>query len=106
MISFWKRLILGKQQKLSFQIYKYIINHPNINVKWCNKIKEILNSVGRPDLWQNQLQINQKYINRQVKQTLIDQYKQAWQEELQISNKSRIYYSFKDNHEFEKYFSS
>jgi hypothetical protein len=104
MISFWNRLILGKEQKLSFQIYKYIINQPTINVKWCNKIKEILNSVGRPDLWQNQFQINQQYIHRQVKQTLIDQYKQSWHEELQISNKSRIYYSFKDNHEFEKYF--
>lgn len=104
MISFWNRLILSKEQKISLQIYKYMLNLPNSNFKWISKIKEILNSVGRPDMWENQFHLNQTNIHKQVKQTLIDQFKQQWHEQLQESNKGRIYNSFKEQFEFEPYF--
>jgi hypothetical protein len=80
-----------------------MLSQPNLNFKWLNKIKEILTSVGRPDIWQNQTQITQNNIHIQIKHTLIDQSKQSWNAELQISNKGRIYSSFKRNHEFEPY---
>jgi hypothetical protein len=104
MISFWNRLLIGDGNKLSEQIFKYMVNLPNSNFKWLSEIRNILNTVGSPDLWQNQFQLTQKNIHKQVKQTLIDQFKQNWHDELQRSNKGLIYSSFKNKHEFEPYF--
>jgi hypothetical protein len=105
MISFWTRLLTVKEQKLSFQIYKYMLNQTNTNFKWVNKIQEILGSVGRPDLWLNQAHINPGcYTSKLVKQILVDQFKQSWHEQLLQSNKGRSYLNFKEKHEFECYF--
>jgi hypothetical protein len=104
MISYWNRLLTGKDNKISLQIYKYMINQTNNDYKWPNKIKEILFSVGRPDLWENQFQIRNKNIHKHIRQILIDQFKQKWHDELQQSNKGRIYCSFKENHCYESYF--
>ena len=68
-----------------------MLNQPNENCMWINKIKEILLSVGRPDLWENQFVIKQlnlpKYIPRYIKNILIDQ---QWHDHLQQSNKGII----------------
>ena len=104
MIAFWNRLLIGKEQKLSFQIYKYMLNQNNSEYKWVKKIKDILNSVGRTDLWLNQHEITQKNIHMKIKQCLIDQYKQSWNAQLTQSNKGLIYKSFKTALEFEPYF--
>ena len=42
MISYWYRLITGKESKIALQIYKYMLNQPIQNFMWINKIKEIL----------------------------------------------------------------
>jgi hypothetical protein len=104
MIAFWNRLLLDKEAKISAQIYKYMLALPNNNFKWINKIKDILTNIGRPDLWDNQFRINYNGIDKQVKQILIDQFKQTWYAGLQETNKGRIYSSFKSNLEFEPYF--
>lgn len=104
MIAFWNRLILGDEKKLSLQIYKYMVNLPNSNFKWLNEIKLILTNVGRLDLWENQFRISNKNIHKEIRQLLIDQFKQSWHSDLQTSNKGRIYCSFKENHEMEMYF--
>lgn len=104
MISFWNRLIKGKENKISFQLYKYMTSFPNHEFKWTSKIRDILNSVGRPDLWQNQTQINHLHIHKLIKQILIDQYKQSWYAQLQQSNKGLNYKSFKEDHKYEEYF--
>ena len=103
MISFWNRLITSKHEKFSLKIYKYMVSQTQSTFKWPNKIKEILLSVGRPDLWENQFQIQQTNVHKTVKRILIDQYKQEWHEQLQLSNKGKIYNSFKAIHEFESY---
>ena len=105
MLNFWTRLVSGKQSKLSHRIYTFMINeHQNYNFKWLNKIKSILQSVGRPDIWENQFNTDLKYIHKQVKQTLIDQFKQKWHSELSRSNKGKIYLNIKENHGLEMYF--
>ena len=106
MVSFWSRLITGKEQKNSFIIYNYLLNNASESSKWMQKIKNILISAGRPDLWENQLQLDPQYLKTQIrilKQTLIDQYKQDWHASLQSSNKGLIYYSFKQDHKLEPY---
>ena len=103
MISFWNRILLGKSEKYCTKIYKYMLSLPEGSFKWLDKIKEILTSVGRLDLWVNQFLIEQKNIHKGVKQILIDQFKQNWHDQLQQSNKGKIYSNFKMTHEFEDY---
>ena len=103
MISYWNRLLLGKESKISLQIYKYMFNLPDNSFKWMNKIKEILTSVGRPDLWDNQFQISDEMLHKKIKRILIDQFKQTWHENLQKSNKGKIYLGFKENTDIEPY---
>ena len=80
-----------------------MVSQTHNTFKWPNKIKEILLPVGRPDLWEKQFQIQQTNVHETVKRILIDQYKQKWHEQLQISNKGKIYNSFIVIHEFESY---
>ena len=55
-------------------------------------------------LRENQFQIQQtNNVHKVVKRCLIDQYKQEWHEQLQLSNKGKTYNSFKANLEFENY---
>ena len=49
MVSFWNKSIMGKEHKLSIEIYRCMLNQ-NINYKWINKIKEILGQCGRNDI--------------------------------------------------------
>ena len=71
-----------------------MLSLPQGSFKWPDKIKEILISVGRPDLWNNQFQITQRNLHKTIKQILIDQFKQSWHDQLQWSNKSKIKYQF------------
>ena len=103
-ISFWNRIILGKQDKISYKIYQYALNRPNTQFKWLNKVKSILESIGRPDIWLNQNESASKNIHLLVKRTLLDQFIQKWREDMTNSNKGLIYASFKSEYLFEKYF--
>jgi hypothetical protein len=87
--------VLGNENKLSVKIYNYVLNRNDTEFKWTSKIKEILVNVGRPDIWQNLQILVHKNIHKIVKQTLIDQFKQRLYNELQASNKGRIYRSLK-----------
>jgi hypothetical protein len=103
MISFWCRTLQGKEQKISHQIYKYMMNLPNSNFKWSNKIKEILTSVNQSSIWDNQFQINQINIHRLVKSQLLTQFKTQWHHQLQQTHKGQIYTSFKQSPSLENY---
>jgi len=102
MISYWNRLVTGKEQKIALTIYKYMINQ-QIECKWINKIKTILNSTGKTDVWINQPFLNTPIFHKQVKQTLLDQNTQTWRAQLDNSSKGRYYKLFKPNPEFEQY---
>ena len=80
-----------------------MLSQSNTEYKWLKNVKNILTSVGRPDIWPNQDQLTSIGISNVIKQTLIDQYKQSWSAQ-QDSHKSRNCFSFKDTHCFESYF--
>ena len=75
----------------------------NTEYRWTEKIKNILRTVGRNDLWIYQENITNKNIHRQIKQTLIDQFKQTWVTTVFDSPKCLNYRIFKTVHTFEKY---
>ena len=103
MISFWNRMISGKEHKLSVIIYKYMLNQ-NIECKWINKIKEILDKTGHSFLWNNQPFCNTRNLPQKIKHNLIDQFKQDWWSKLENSMKGKIYKSFKSEFGLERYF--
>lgn len=80
------------------------MNLPDNNFKWVDKIKANLTTVGRPDLWENQFQINSKTIHKEIKRILIGQFNQDWHSQQQNSNKGRTYIRFKGAPELELYF--
>ena len=71
MVSFWNRILVGKSDKISLKIYKYMIHLQDNNFSWPNKIREILHKVGRPDLWDNQFLITHENIHKMVKKHLL-----------------------------------
>ena len=103
MIAYWNKLIQGRTPKLSHQIYKHMLSHNNINDKWISKIKEILNQTGLTYVWQNQNDRVYRHIHKRAKQTMIDQFKQSWNDQVTQSSKGLFYKSFKQNVELGKY---
>lgn len=103
MIGFWNRLITGKQSKLSYKIYKYMLSIPNFESNWIKKVKNILMQVGRYDLWLNQNNISSITLKNQVKQILLDQNTQNWHESMQNSSKGQTYSLLKSNIKLENY---
>ena len=103
MICFWNRIITGKQSKLSYQIYKYMLELPNFHSNWIKCIKNILTEIGRIDIWNNQENIQSKNLDCVVKQALLDQNLQQWNSSLQNSIKGTNYSIFKESIQLEEY---
>ena len=47
-------MILGRETKLSFLLYKYLFHSNNTVSKWISKVKSTLSVIGRPDIWRQQ----------------------------------------------------
>lgn len=103
MISYWNKIITGNKDKLSYKVYKLMMNTPIFESKWINQIKNTLNEVGRTDIWLNQDQIVYKNVHKLVKSILTDQFQQKWFSNLNNSNKGKNYSVFKSKVDLEKY---
>ena len=104
MIGYWNRLIHSKGTKLSLLIYQCLFNSANAPSKWVSSIRNILNEIGRPDIWLNQENIQSKSLSTLIKRILIEQFIQDWCSKQSQSLKAFTYFSFKHNFGLEKYF--
>ena len=89
MISFWARLVNGKQTKISTLLYRYInnlVNDQNYYSEFHNKIKTILNEIGFSYIWNAQA-CDETFLKIHLKTVLMDQNKQNWYEQVNNSNK-------------------
>ena len=74
MINYWKNLVTGNTDKISFQIYRAMLYdseiNGNLNYKWINKIKQILVETGNNNVWMEQfldekkIQLDKKNVTR------------------------------------------
>lgn len=106
MLNYWFSVVNGKQNKLSYLVYKSMLNDSEINMytyKWINYIKETLQSVGRNDIWISQQVNNAKGLKLKISEILKNQEMQLWHERLEGSSKGIIYRIFKHNIKFESY---
>lgn len=103
-ISYWSRILTGKDTKIAKLIYDLGIcmNHEiGGKMLWYENIKHILNICGLSNIWIDQTIHNSKWLKAKIKLTLIDQFKQNWQSILQSSAKALNYRIYKEELKFE-----
>lgn len=105
MINFWVNTLNSDNSKFS----KIMLNimrletDQGVTFKWLNFIKEILVSVGKPFLLNQDFIINPKAMKQKITRRLHDITLQEWNSKLRESTKGRNYAIFKDNTELEAY---
>ena len=104
-IGFWLRILLGKQSKISYLMYRVLHSQAgdSSRFKWISNVKQILCNAGRNDVWLNQnnfIPNNNKFY---VKQNLQDQFIQSWRTNLTMSSKGKNYNVYKDSIQLEPY---
>jgi hypothetical protein len=107
MIGYWARLITGKESKLSYKMYKKLLELYRNNVyksEWMDCISKILNDCGLGYVFMNQdPNMSVRYLTEMVKNILTDQFKQQWYAEINGMDKCVTYRTFKTILTFENY---
>ena len=105
-ISFWGRLVSGKQTKISHILYRLCktMHDSNVPFCWMAFIQKILNECGYSYVWNFENFESVNWLKNVVKQRLIDQFVQNWNSKIFESPKAFNYRIFKTNFEFEEYF--
>ena len=105
-VHFWSKLVNCENSKLSSIIYKYAyLQHTQngLEMPWIKAVKNILDSCGFSNIWENQGNFNSKWLSLSLKQKLFDQFQQKWRSDMNNSSKGLCYKIFKDCFEFENY---
>ena len=105
MINFWGRLLLDKESKISHLLYKLLLinfNNYGLENKCLMHIKNILDSCGMSDVWNQQYA--DKWVAKNVEQVLKDQFQQLCLSQIDVSPKCLCYRIFKTEFKFEHYF--
>ena len=105
-ISFWSKLLLSKESKLSHRLYSVLYNNSvnyHYDFPWLQNVKSILDEVGMSNIWIYQHPQNSSWLSKTVLLKLQDQYKQSWSASINDSSKCLNYKIFKTEHKFENY---
>lgn len=98
-ITFWGRLVTGKQSKLSNIVYILSRkldseNNGNGNFKWLKFIQNTFNECGFTHIWDSESFHSVEFFKSLVKQRLLDQFVQHWFSLLNNSPKALNYRIF------------
>ena len=107
-VSFWSKIITGKQTKLSNQTYRLMLQLYERNIfttDWIMMIKNTLNDCGLSNIWNEQqcMYINPEWLKYKVQRTLEDQYLQTWYHTINESSKCKLYNKIKHKFILEPY---
>lgn len=105
-IGFWKRLVCGKQDKISSILYNLMYKMHTRNFyssKWLVCVQNTLNNCGFSEYWIQQNAPENCCLAKLVKNRLIDQFKQNWFNSVFTVSKCLNFRIFKQNHNFETY---
>lgn len=82
MISYWCKLIIGKQHKFCSILYKFLYSKflDDSEFKWLNFIKSVFEETGLNNIWLSQTFPNDTWLIKCIKQKLYDQFLQSWYE--------------------------
>ena len=108
MLKYWCRMNTDHARH-RFHLYTYLRNNIDTvfpgNIKnWAKEVKALLQSIGRPDIWENGIvDIDIGRFMDQAKTTLIGQHIQRWYAEIFAKDKLRLYRQFKQHFGHEPY---
>jgi hypothetical protein len=83
MVSYWIKLIIGKQSKICSVVYRlmyHLFNTQNANFSWLNSVKTILDECGFSYIWETQIFISEVWLKSNIKMRLHDQIQQTWRQ--------------------------
>ena len=72
-IKFWNKIVIGKQSKMSYYCYQSVNQKLGRASKWINPILKIFETTGKLHIWTKQQQLNNNFVHKTIKQTLLDQ---------------------------------
>lgn len=102
-IQFWNKLVTGKVSKLSHILYQVSRTNLGRSSKQINHVTKIFENTGKYNIWLKQSRLNNTNVHKTIKQSLLDQFLQSWDEQTQLSSKRKNYRLFKSNILFENY---
>ena len=106
-LSFWGRLINGKDSKYSKVLYDILLyfSHTNtLQSSWINYVESSLNHLGFGEYWIYQtISVSHNIFKNQIKRKIQDQFLQSWQEDINNSGKGLFYKTIKNKFYFEPY---
>ena len=106
MVVFWSRIILGKQSKISYIIYRLLrgmMENGTYQSKWLNSVKATLNECGNQNLWSDENVASCEWVKLSLGLKLSDIFKQKWLDEVFEKRLCTNYRIFKHEHKMEKY---
>ena len=111
MIMFWANISQNNEKpKISNLLYKLLLKLYVDDIyksPWCTYIKSILEGCGFSGIWDSQvIPCDKVCFKRVIKERLIDQFKQKWTAEIQLSAKCLNYRMFKTSLTLEHYLTS
>ena len=107
-VSFWAKTNVNRRNHIASLMYDglYILNEQRVlKTKWLDNIKNLLNSHGYSNVWENQNNFNVDWFIRSFKQRLKDTYLQNWQSLVDLSSSGKNYRIFKHKFELNNYYS-
>ena len=72
-ISFWAKIICGKQSKIACIMHSlshHLYSQQNFDIKWIKYLEKILNETGFSNIWQTQTFKSIEWLKQSIKQTL------------------------------------
>ena len=88
MISYWARLLTGKETKLSYLSYKILYNlfiDEDLDFSWIKHVKHIFDDTGYSYIWSQQLFQNSDLLLALIRNRLHEQFTQEWHSLIQNS---------------------
>ena len=107
MVSYWTKLISGKQTKLcsiTYRLMFHLFSVQNVNFQWLTYVNGIFDECGLTYIWNSQNFINDRWMKEKINQCLWDQFQRNWNDDLQTCSKAINHRIFKDIFGFEDYF--
>lgn len=106
MVTYWHKLVTNANKlssKMCKLMYSFHCKEDNVS-DWLSYIKKILDEVGMSHIWITQGQYTStEWLKCKVKQTLMDQFQQAWRSNIFDSSKCCNYRIFKSKFGLENY---
>ena len=106
MISYWVRIYMGKESKLSRSMLDGLTqlqSSRSFSPKWTSCIQNILDDCGLSNVWNSPTPICGEWLVKAVERSLKDQFLQSWRQDLQNKSSCDFYVNFKDEFKLENY---